>query len=927
MSLSDGGDDRTYVRDRSAPIADSNAATDAGPRAAGAQVGRYVVLERIASGGMGEVYAAWDPQLDRKVALKLVRADVVEQMGESQGRSRLLREAQAMAKLAHPNIVTVHDAGQVGNEVFVAMEFLDGSSLREYLAEHKPTWRETLRIFLEAGRGLAAAHEAGLVHRDFKPHNVLVTRSGRICVLDFGLARAAAAPLADEPREHAGHHGTVDGNISVDSTLTAAGSVMGTPGYMSPEQYRGDVTSPATDQYSFCIALYEGLYGKRPFSAGTLDGLRAEAEAGIGDAPRGAKVPRALFRVLKRGLAPKAGERYPSMAELLRALNRIYLFRTGKRGYAWLAAGLALIAFASAWATKGVITNPCPSAQPRFDEIWNDRIGNEVRAAFAASGVSSADTAFSEADRLLRAWGSDWVSMQKDACEATNVRHEQSPELLDRRIACLSRRLDETRGLVSILKAADARVVIHSVEAAAALKPLQSCANATVLMSSARTPPPELIPTLDQVRPKIAQAITLTQAGREDDAKRVLLSLATVVDDSGWEPLKAEYALACAQLHYARFEASDVVDRAHLAAKSALFAGDTEQLVSAWTLLSLVYSRLRQLEDAQRWADYAQAQLSQVGENTALAAEVEDAQYNMFLQRGDYAEAIKRAAKAKELFEKAYGPEHPRVAIMYDEIGWAQSWMGDQDAAVENERRAAEMIHRKFGDEHPLMARVLNHLASVEEERDELDSALEHHLTALALREKLYGPDHTEVGASCNNLALLYVRMNRPDDAARTAERAVAIERRLVPGTARFAGTLDTLAQARLAQGRFAEAISLWEETIELADRNGNTNKLDRSLYLTGLGEAQLRLGHTAEAVQSLEAAALLVKDESLASYVGKTYAVLAEAYLAAGKRKSAEDAAELARSSFASAGKKGETLRAALDKVLPPKEQAKDAP
>ncbi|MFP2964418.1 protein kinase domain-containing protein, partial [Myxococcus sp. 1LA] len=246
----------------------------------GTAVGRYLVLERLASGGMGVVYSAYDPELDRRVALKLLRVAALGLEAE-QGRAHLLHEAQAMARVSHPHVVPVYDVGTFGPQVFLTMELVDARTLRPWLKAEPRSWRQVLALFLDAGRGLAAAHAAGVVHGDFKPENLLVGQDGRVRVTDFGLARNAN-PLDDV------------------SPLSG-----GTPAYMAPEQMEAPAPADArSDQFAFCVALYEALHGERPFAATTPHELLAEVRAGkVRPAPRGTQVPPWLRRVLLRGLS------------------------------------------------------------------------------------------------------------------------------------------------------------------------------------------------------------------------------------------------------------------------------------------------------------------------------------------------------------------------------------------------------------------------------------------------------------------------------------------------------------------------------------------------------------------------------------------------------------------------------------------------
>jgi serine/threonine protein kinase len=276
---------------------------DSGPVAAPTQLGRYRLVRELGAGAMGLVMEAHDSDLDRKVALKLLKK------GRSdEAKTRLLREARAMAKLPHDHVVTVHDVGTIDGQDYVAMELVDGGTLSSWLRDASPSQSEIIEAFVQAGRGLAAAHAAGIVHRDFKPHNVLRHSSGTIKVSDFGLARQATRA---ETKLRAS---------AVDPMLTATGSLLGTPAYMAPEQWDGGEIGPAADQFAFCVSLWEALTGARPYSGTTLDELRSNALRG----PRSldaSKLPRRLRPIVLRGLALEPSDRWPDMASLLAALQ------------------------------------------------------------------------------------------------------------------------------------------------------------------------------------------------------------------------------------------------------------------------------------------------------------------------------------------------------------------------------------------------------------------------------------------------------------------------------------------------------------------------------------------------------------------------------------------------------------------------------
>jgi eukaryotic-like serine/threonine-protein kinase len=278
--------------------------------AAGSRVGRYRLLQELGSGGMGVVFEALDPELDRKVAIKLLQPRF--------HKAQLVREARALARLSHPNVVTVHDVGEVDGRTFIAMELIHGSTLRQWLAERPRTYREILEVLMAAGRGLAAAHAAQLVHRDFKPENVMVGQDGRVRVLDFGIVSAVVAntnsfPPPSEPNRAPAAHG--------DERREASSGFAGTPAYMAPEQLSTHAVDERADQFSFCVVLWEAIYGERPFHGVTMS-ERVTGRASLRPTePSQRGVPIWLHRILVRGLSGHLGARHPSMGALLDAIE------------------------------------------------------------------------------------------------------------------------------------------------------------------------------------------------------------------------------------------------------------------------------------------------------------------------------------------------------------------------------------------------------------------------------------------------------------------------------------------------------------------------------------------------------------------------------------------------------------------------------
>jgi TolB-like protein/Tfp pilus assembly protein PilF len=288
----------------------------AAPLDRGIALGRYVLQELVAGGGMGVVYLAHDPELNRKIALKLLRPGAWGNLSRGEAQSRLMREAQAMARLSHPNVIAVHDVGTCDDQVFIAMEYISGRTLSQWLAQNQHSYRDVLAVFIQAGRGLAAAHVAGMVHRDFKPDNVLVGDTGQVKVLDFGLARAVEG-AAEETHAQSLEWST-PGRLG--EQLTRTGAFLGTPNYMAPEQLKRGPTDARSDQFSYCVALHEALYAERPFAGDSVEALLAEEVAGnVRESPNPLRVPNRIRRILLRGLSPDPKNRYPSMEPLIEA--------------------------------------------------------------------------------------------------------------------------------------------------------------------------------------------------------------------------------------------------------------------------------------------------------------------------------------------------------------------------------------------------------------------------------------------------------------------------------------------------------------------------------------------------------------------------------------------------------------------------------
>ncbi len=705
---------------------DELAETAAGPpvaaRPAGAlprpgdTVGRYQIDRALGAGGMGVVYAALDPDLDRQVALKLLRR--VGDDAPAQARARLLREARAMAKLSHPNVITVYEVGSDGATDFVAMELIDGHSAAEWLAERRTT-DEVLRVFLAAGRGLAAAHAGGLIHRDFKPANVLVGRDGRVVVTDFGLARAfdeTATPVTGSGPLATGVAGAALGDTltagsstpppgrappaarndhgSLSNPLTRTGAMLGTPAYMAPEQYLGGA-GPRADQFSFCVTLWEALAGARPFRGHTFDELRRAIEAAV---PEG-EVPRRLRPALLRGLAREPARRFPAMGALLSALER------QRRPPRIIAAVLATAMIGGGLVIAAVKNNDAPPAPagvaaPLACATRDAELAAAWTPAIAARiATRLGDTETSRAVRTsLDGFVTGWRGVWDQTC-----RQPDAPGLHPR-LACLQAARDDLAAMVWWLETTP-------IDQLRATTPIALLASAEGCWTGRRPllPPlpgdPALRASIAAVHREVATAGFLARTGKLDRARARIEPV--VVDARAVTPYPAALAVALvAQATIEQMddktaaaeplfqEAASVADRA---------AADGLRATALLGQLECVTGRTSDTSLVRELAATVTIAIERAGGAPALRAGVDLILAAVAADHGDLDQAITLAAGARTAFESAPDARRAgRAANREAGYRWLRNGPGDLARAVELERQALELLRATFGDDHRL---------------------------------------------------------------------------------------------------------------------------------------------------------------------------------------------------------------------------------
>jgi eukaryotic-like serine/threonine-protein kinase len=779
--------------------------------APGQTVGRFVVVRPLGAGAMGLVLAAYDPALDRKVALKLVQQDA---SSDSAGRQRLLREAQAMARLSHPNVVTVFEVGTLTDAVFLAMEHVEGCTLREWLAAQTRSWRAVLSIFAAAGRGLAAAHAAGIVHRDFKPDNVLVGADGRVRVGDFGLASA--------PPRHRFSASTAAVAPARDTIpeITQEGSLIGTPLYMSPEQHRGKPADARSDQFSFCVTLYEALYGHSPFAGENYRFYAAQVLGGrVRPAPRGATVPAWLRAVLLRGLATEPEARFPSMNALLDALGRD---PAARRRRVAVALGVAVLGAAGvyAWVASGhsSAAAPCESRDDSLAGAWDQQVRDKVAAAFASSARPGARDNLRRVERALGERAGALAAMRRGACEATHVRGEQSHELLDRRVRCLDRRVAELRAMTGLLARADDETIDRSVEAVLALAPISACADAAALEAAAPPPAdPALRARVAAVRRSLVDLDALAAAGKV--APALTAARAASADSAAMDhaPLRAEALERQAELEL-RMGDMDAARRSFEAAIGAAGAArDDGILARAVIQLIVVVGRgQKQFDQAAALLPVARAAVARAGAGAELRGLLEGVIGRVALTEGRYQDAVGAFRRSLAALESVRGARHLALATAFDDLGQASSRLGRHADALAAFERALAIRESALGSDHILLADSLDGIARALVDLDRDREALERRRRALSIRDKQGGPDRPEMVPALFELAVAEFEAGRPAQARALYRRALPIwDRSRDRAPASVAGALRDLGRAELSAGQPGSAAMLLERALD----------------------------------------------------------------------------------------------------------------
>jgi serine/threonine protein kinase/tetratricopeptide (TPR) repeat protein len=864
----------------------------------GTAIGRYVALTRLGAGGMGVVWAAWDPELDREIAIKLLGRRLAGQ----KARDRLLREAQAMARLAHPNIVAVHDVGVVDEQVFVAMEYVRGQTLRKW--ERGREWAEIVEAYRQAARGLAAAHESGLVHRDFKPDNAMIDAPGRVRVMDFGLA-AAYGGLDDDPVDSFQALAALGDDLGIERStsdllstpLTEVGVVIGTPAFMGPEQLEGHGGGPASDQFALCVSVWQALFGERPYPGDSIKALLTAIHDGrLRPPPAGSKVPRKIVAALTRGLAADPAARWPSMSELAEQLQPDSESSSSWRLFALLLVTLALVL--AILASREQPTDSCEQGRARFSGVWDEARAEAIEHSLRSAG-SHGGAAWSRVQPSVEDWVERWLAVGVAACRSQDGLPEQ---LRVAQAVCLERSKGALEAALDVLADADAEVAAHALDLVLELPTPERCSDPEWLAALERRPAPANLDEARALQRALERAAPLGDAGRHREALALLEPLRERGAALGDRALHGELLDAIGHELLTLDREADAIVILTAAYAELIRAGEDRSAAKVAVRLMLAHQALAQIEAGRAWDLHAAALIDRAGVGGDAEAEVElradrlIALATLADGAGEYREALRLYREAIDMLEAKLvdgdrGPRALRLGRMLDEYGAVHSRLGALDEAEAAELRSLAILTNNLGPEHPEVGSTHFKLGNTSYRKGELEAARTHFEQAIAIVEPALGPSSAAVTGSLTGLGA--TQLGTGDDAGAARSFRSALERietalgpehpDLVPPLVNlgialkrvkdYAGSeasqlralgllerlrgsehpdllavLDNLGELRLLRDDPSGAREVYARSLSIGEQSFGVDHPELDYALVGLGDAARALGESAEA-------------------------------------------------------------------------------
>ncbi len=848
------------------------------------KLGRFVVLDRIGAGGMGTVFRAYDPDLDRSVALKVIRSEALTR--DPKAQERMAKEARILAKLSHPNVVSVHEVGVTDGQLFVAMEMVDGGDLAQWLAQHPGSpdspdaanrFERTLDYLLQAGRGLAAAHDAGVVHRDFKPANVLLGSDGRVRVADFGLARTEAVAEHLASQDSQGVLATME---SEEASRT--GGISGTPAYMAPEQRDGRTPDGLADQYAYCVSAWEALFGVRPSVADPAD-LRMPA--------RMTAHQRSVARALRRGLCRERTQRFGSMGPLLDALAR----NPGRRRRRALFGAGTVVLLAGSGAAYGMErASRCDEAAAAAGEVWDAETRQRVQDGFAAVDFGGTADAWERFSVSVDDYVSEWTGYAEQTCQAAQVDGTLDPQTYAARTACLDDRMARLSGVLDVYETPDRDLLLSPPLLDDAVAPLRSCVE---------RPGPVAEGSRELMR-ELARGMGVLDTGRQADAAPLLEAVADQAQakKQGMLEARARFSLGLAMAHTQGHEASAaMLERAYWL---ALEHGDDLVAAHAARELSGTLIAARELDEGERWLKPAVVLVHRTDPGPAVWAGLERAKGRLAHARGDLEAAQSHYEREMELLRAELGPQHPNVLGAQQLVIVVLQQRGLMKQAQELGEEQLKLRAEVFGPRHSRTASghaLLGHLYG---SGGQPEKSAEHLEAAIDIQSEVFGPDHWRVGNNLANLGLTVRQFGDERAALEHFRRAYAIlvaDREPDDGPALFA--VESLGSSLLFNGLCEEGAPLLTGLVAaLSKASEPAAQLGSVQWM--LGSCLVQLGRYDEALAPLAAARVGTKDKpTKPTEAGAALIALARAKRGQGELDAAERLLEESRDVLATEG------------------------
>lgn len=826
----------------------------------GESIGRYLVLGVVGQGNVGVVYSAYDPKLDRKIALKLLKRN---SKASKVSEERLVREAKAMARLNHPNVVRVHDLGHFDGRIFVAMEYVAGLTLRAWLHSEQRSWQEIVVKFGALANGLAAAHASGIVHRDIKTDNVFVGEDNTVRVGDFGVVR-----LHDDLAEASSK------DLS-DSTslapLTQAGSALGTILYLAPECLQGKTADALSDQYSFSISLYEALYDQYPFRVSSFPEFKEDVLAGnILASSSNSRIPAKLRTALLRGMSVDRDKRFASMEVLWQHLDEASRQHRYKRR--WLVASaivlLSAIIFYGLFHRDEEPSLLCQAADAELVGVWDPDVEARVKAAFDRSGSDSAQRTFEAVKERFDNHAKSWKAMHVETCKATHVEGSQSSELLDLRMQCLRRRAWEFRAQTELFanRGHEPDIVEAAVASVTKLSPLDECADVSTLQTVLSLPSdPELRSRIEAIQVRLSEAEALSRTGKVAEARSLSLELVKDAQELDFVLVHARalYQLAMAELDSGEYPVAEKT--LEQALSSASEARDDHLIAEVWLGLIQSVRMQERYEDALSMRVWAEIAIARAGNDahqrkrfvtgiSALAIRTGDNQLaatlleesladteaiggpdhvniafiggnlaSAYLEMGQYARALELLERSLPILEREK-PGHPSIAMTHGNLASVYMEQGEYEQAERHQEKALVLFRESLGDEHPYVADTLLSYGLLFSEQKQHDKARDYYFQALALQTKLTGESSVGVGRILLNIANAANDEGNYKEAKVHFRNALSIFREELGSEDPLVGsTLRGLAYAHLEAKEDRQAIPLFEEALKIRGKEDTT--------------------------------------------------------------------------------------------------------